>query len=56
MKTFAELKATFGVALAVDIRERKLDLQAKKGPDEKPWVLAHPDLPESEEPVSSIDG
>ena len=48
MKTFKELKETYGLVAAKQIRDNKKALQEKKLESEPDWWQKHPELPDNE--------
>ena len=48
MKDKAWLIEKYGEATALQIIQSKKDLQAKRGPNDPVWVMANPDVPDSE--------
>ena len=47
-KTRPWLIEKYGEATALQIIQSKKDLQAKRGPNDPVWVMANPDVPDSE--------
>jgi hypothetical protein len=54
-KTFKDLVALYGAAIAKDIREKKRDAEKVRMPGEEPFWLRHPEVPNDEEPWALIE-
>ena len=55
MKTFRQLRETFGLAVARQIRDNKKRLQASKKEDEEDFWRPHPECPDAEDLLGPSD-